>query len=334
MNVDEFQAYLMKAETYSRATVRNLAAAEKAVLAGQFNAAKVLRAAAHTQRVLAMNITRLSGRQDTDKIFEAIIEEVETGKAEQDPFSAPPESLGDMQAKLDQLIVVEDRLNEIVLRARDSLKDNSDVMESAVQQVIWGCYSCGYLIEGDLTDVCPTCGALDIEFEWFGPFYSSTPEHLGQRTPQEIISTLEGIPVEVEELIGDVDDAVLSSRPSQEEWCVKEIVGHMIEVDRLFLKRVQTIMQTQGLPELPAAPPPWKLQEGKGYENLSASEVLDELTKTRRATLALLYNLRDEDWTRSGSNQGSPVSLLDLGTWLTNHDIGHVAQIKRYIPST
>jgi rubrerythrin/uncharacterized damage-inducible protein DinB len=331
MNSDRFQAMSLKAQVYSQATIRNLVMAEKAVLAGQFNAAKILRAAAHTQRVLAMNIARMSGKPDTGALFEVILQEVETGKAAQDPSPVSPDSVEEMQARLEQFKVVEDRLKEILSHALASLKDNPDVLENDVKQFIWGCYSCGYLVEGDLTDACPVCGALDVEFEEFGPFYSISPEHLGQRTPEEILSILEKIPAQVEELIGGLDDPLLSSKPSQEEWCVKEIVGHIIEVDRLFLKRAQTIMETQGLPALPRTAPPWKLHEDKGYENWKGAELISQLKEDRAATLAFLSNLKDEDWTRSGSNQGSPVSLLDLGTWLTNHDVGHVAQVRRYI---
>jgi rubrerythrin len=333
MQSELFQEAIMKAQAYSQAYVRNLVAAEKAVSAGQFNAAKVLRAAAHSQRVMAMNAIRLAGKPDTGKIFEVIIQELDTGTAEHDTSLGPPGSLEEIQASHKQLKVVEKQLKEILSRALASLNGSSDVLESDVNQVIWGCYSCGFLIEGELPDVCPTCGALNIEFEWFGPFYSSTPEHLGQRTPNQIISTLEKIPAQVEELIGGVDEALLSRRPSQEEWCVKEIVGHIIEVERLFLNRVRTIINSQGIPELPSAAPPWKLHEDKQYEHWKGSELISQLNETRQVTLAFLYNLKGEDWTRQGSNQGSPVSLLDLGTWLANHDAGHVAQIKRYIPT-
>jgi hypothetical protein len=41
------------------AYIRNLAVAEDAVISGQFNLAKVLRAAAHSQRVMAMKLARL-----------------------------------------------------------------------------------------------------------------------------------------------------------------------------------------------------------------------------------------------------------------------------------
>ena len=332
MNSEGFEALRRKAQAYSRAYVRNLAAAEKSVLDGQFNAAKVLRAAAHSQRVLAMNAERLNGKQEAVEIFETIIQEINTGKAEQVKSPVHPEWIEETQARFEQFELVENRLKDILFRAIASLEDNSDVLESEVAQVIWGCYSCGYLIEGDLPDVCPVCGALSIEFEWFGPFYSSTSEHLGQRKPKEMISILAKIPAQVEELIGGVDDDLLSKRPSQQEWCVKEIVGHIIEVERLFLIRVQKIVESQGVPELPNTAPPWKLHEDKGYENWKGSELINRLKETRSATLAFLSNLKDEDWTREGSNQGSPISILDLGTWLTNHDIGHVAQIKRYVP--
>jgi rubrerythrin/uncharacterized damage-inducible protein DinB len=334
MNFEVFQNLSMKVQTYSRAYVRNLVVAENAVLDGQFNAAKVLRAAAHSQRVLAMNAARLTEKPDTGQVLAVIIQELDTGKSGQDTSAVPPELTGDIQARIAQIEVVENRLKEILTRALASLNDNSDVMESDVKQVIWGCYSCGYLIEGDLPDACPVCGAINIEFEWFGPFYSSTSEHLGQRTPKEIVSILEKIPGQVEELIDGVEDRLLSNRPSHEEWCVKEIVGHIIEVEKLFLKRVQTIIDSQGFPELPSAAPPWKLHEGKRYENWKGSELISQLKENRHATLDYLSNLKDEDWTRVGSNQGSLVSLLDLGTWLTNHDVGHIAQIMRYIPTS
>lgn len=334
MKSEFFKDLSAKAQTYSQAYVRNLVVAEKAVLAGQFNVAKVLRAAAHSQCILALNAARLTSDPDATKVFEAIIHEVDTGKADQVLSRVSPDSPKEIQAKLDQFKVAENRLEEIISRALVSLKDNSDILESDINQFIWGCFSCGLLIEGNLPDACPNCGALSIEFEWFGPFYSSTSEHLGQRTPKEILSTLEKGPVQVDELISDIDENLLSKRPSDEEWCIKEIIGHITEVERLFLKRVQTILENEGVPELPRSAPPWMLQEGKGYENWNASALISQFRETRSATLKLLSNLKDEDWTRIGSNQGSPVSLLDLGTWLSNHDVGHISQIKRYIPTS
>jgi rubrerythrin len=62
----------------SIAYVRNLIAAEAAIMRGQFNVAKILRAAAHAQRALAMNNARLAGNnQEPTNLLEKILGELE-----------------------------------------------------------------------------------------------------------------------------------------------------------------------------------------------------------------------------------------------------------------
>ena len=106
------------------------------------------------------------------------------------------------------------------------------------------------------------------------------------------------------------------------------------QLDHFLIRWVKYILENRGVPALPRPAPPWKLHEDKGYENLAASELIGRLKEARSATIELLSSLEANRWIRQGVVQGSAVSMLDLGTWLTNHDIGHVAQIKRYIPTS
>ena len=310
------------------AYVRNLSAAEDAVQKGQFNIAKVLRAAGHTQRILAMGAARLMAA-DTDKsdLLELILKELTDGES-RNIFETLSKDQSEYQEKLKLFEKVKERLIDILNRSLESLKSNDDVQDSDVNQFIWGCYGCGYLVEGAPPDACQVCGALGVEFEWFGPFYAGTPEHLGQLSPQEMIRILEFIPMEVSKVISGVDDKVLSEKHSEEEWCIKEIVGHIIETDKLFVKRIDTVLRAQGVPEIPRTTPPWKLHEGMGYENLSAAELIYRLQETRSNSLKQIKDLKDEDWMRQGTLMGTTNSILDLGSWLTNHDRGHLAQIK------
>ena len=102
----------------------------------------------------------------------------------------------------------------------------------------------------------------------------------------------------------------------------------MLETDLLFARRVTTLLREQGVPNLDTPVPPWKLQEGKGYEELPLSELLRRLREARSMSLDLVRGLRPEDWARRGTVRGASTSLLDLGTWLANHDRGHLAQIQ------
>lgn len=179
-----------------------------------------------------------------------------------------------------------------------------------------------------MPDVCDVCGALAIEFERFGPFYASTPEHLGQLTPDQIIKIMEEIPTQVETSITSVDDALLTYKPTETEWCAKEIVAHILETDKLFVERVQSILhKTDYIQSMP----PWKLHEDKGYEKMPAQTLIEILQKTRDDSLNLVKGLTPQDWTKSGVMLGGSRSILDLGTWLANHDRGHFAQIKQLL---
>jgi rubrerythrin len=312
----------------SIAYVRNLIAAEAAVMRGQFNVAKILRAAAHTQRALAMNAARLlDANQDPVALFETILDELQRGM-ELDVLIVDEEEMGIIES-LGRSIVVRQHLNETVRHSIDSLKRHSDVLESAVQQFLYGCYSCGNIMAGRRPDVCDVCGALETEFESFGPFYSLAPEHLGQRTPDEIQAILAATPGQVARTILNVEEAVLSRKPTPDEWSVKELISHLIETDYLFVWRVNMILSEPDLPDVAYPIPPWKLHEGKGYEEISALELIKRLEDSHAKSLDSVQDLTPVQWCRRGAMLRASRSLVDLGTWVANHDLGHLAQIRQ-----
>ncbi len=312
----------------SAAAVLNLAAAESAVVRGQFNLAKVLRAVAHAQRVQAMAAARLlvPAAPPIDPIVEA-------GAVGRDHVLAvpvgEPVSSDRLAVYRERAALVQAQVGDLIQRSRASLATASDVPESVVDLQLWGCYGCGSLMEGDRPDCCPRCGALAVEFERFGPFYSTTAEHLGRLDPSEIVAILAAIPDEVAEVLGSASDAVLGHKPSATEWSAKEILGHVLETDLLFARRVRMLLTSSGVASLDSPTPPWKLQEGKGYDDLAAAEILSRLRAVRTTSLELVRSLTPADWARWGTNGGRSTSLLDLGTWLANHDRGHLAQVRR-----
>jgi hypothetical protein len=318
-----------------RASLRDLAAAEAAVLRGQFNLAKVLRALAHTQRVQGMNAARLLAAEEQPAlVLDAVLAEFQgrpsTASA---PATSPAFPAPSVDARAAR--TVQERAQALATRAAASLRSHSDVAESDVAPFVGGCFACGNLIEVTNPDAapesCDVCGALSPEFAWFEPFYSITPEHLGERRPEEILTILTAIPDDVARAISGVDDAVLRRKPSPDEWCVNEIMAHILEVGLLFNRRVSAILAHAGpgLPSISSPIPPWKLHEGKGYEQAPSEDILAHLRATRAATLILVASLSPAQWARRGSNVEGTATVLDLGTWLANHDLGHLAQIQR-----
>ena len=136
-----------------------------------------------------------------------------------------------------------------------------------------------------------------------------------RRTPDEVARVLDG-------------RADLATRPAPDEWSIAELVGHLIETDGVFRSRVTTVLDSDGVPVLDSRRP-WTLHEGKGYEHMSGDALLTAFRATRAETIALVEGLTDTDWIRKGTVRGTANSVLDLGSWLANHDVGHLAQAHR-----
>jgi rubrerythrin len=309
----------------SLAYVRNLVAAEQAIQRGQFNIAKILRAAAHAQRTLALNAGRLLGEETSPPmLLQAILEET-TG--------ATVPASGQEDPAVEELLaragVVRERVAEMMRRSLHSLRHNPDVLESDVPQSLWGCYACGNIMAGARPAACDICGALPCELETFGPYYSRSPEHLGQLTPAAMVTILEATPTQVAKMILGVDDSILTHKPSPDEWCAKELVGHLIETDRLYQGRVRTILAGSGVVEFSDPKLPWEAHHGKGYEEMPTGELVQRLEASHAASLAIMADLTPPEWCRLGIMNGAVRSLVDLGTWLANHDRGHLPQIRR-----
>ena len=134
------------------------------------------------------------------------------------------------------------------------------------------------------------CGALATELELFAPFYSASPEHLGQLTPSQVLGILEETPDAVA-AITDLDELPLRQRPSPHEWSIVETIGHMLETDRLFVVWVQRMLAEPGVPSIAMPTPPWRLHEGKGYEGMAVDELLSQLRAARQESMALVREL-------------------------------------------
>lgn len=193
---------------------------------------------------------------------------------------------------------------------------------------LFTCVNCGHIAEGERPETCPICGALSVEFDSFGPFYAADAEHLGRLTPARILAILAATPDEIRALVTDVDDAVLAAKPSASEWSVKEIIGHIVVTDGLFVRRVDAILDQA---EYQQPMPPWDLHVGKGYHAKSVHELLDLLESARGRSLNLVQALSPQQWANAWSMLGGSRSVLEIGTWHANHDVGHIAQIRRLL---
>jgi rubrerythrin len=288
------EALNRRVERNAAAAIHCLAAAERAVEEGRFNLAKILRAFAHSARLQALAAARRVARD---------------------------------RSPVEALARAPDGVEEIVRRSLGSLEHNRDVLETDVAQSLWGCQACGSIVEGSAPASCADCGALAFEFDWFGPFYSSTYERLGRRTPAEIQQIVGDSPRRLGELLVECDEERLARRPSTDEWSIKEIAGHLTDVTGVFCSRVRTVLKASTPSPFVETLPPWKILEAKDYRTVPSQRILDEFGIATGEALALMARLDPAEWGKYGFVRARAATIMDLGTWLANHNIGHLAQI-------
>jgi len=140
---------------------------------------------------------------------------------------------------------------------------------------------------------------------------------------QAPISMLEKTPGILELLLRDIPSEVLEWKPSADRWCMTEVLGHLVLIERLYEQRVRRIV----LEESPALPTYEEPEEGKGGKK-SARQHMEEFVPPRRAFSFYLHSIPSASAGRTGQHaELGGISLSEMLHELANHDLGHLRQI-------
>jgi hypothetical protein len=145
--------------------------------------------------------------------------------------------------------------------------------------------------------------------------------------PADVGRLLEGAVTMIRAEIEALPDAILSWHPAPGEWCVKDVVGHLIESEgRGFSGRIHIILAAD-TPTLEA----WDQDEvarGRRDCGRDATALVDELARLRRESVAFVARLGPADLERGGRHP--KVGLLRVADLLqewVHHDRNHLRQI-------
>jgi DinB superfamily len=119
-------------------------------------------------------------------------------------------------------------------------------------------------------------------------------------------------------------------RYAEGKWSIREVVGHLIDGERVFGYRVLCIArgEQQDLPGfdenayMPYAP----------YEHVELEDLLSEFRLVRLSNIAMLRNLDEGAWTRMGTANGHPISVRALAFIMVGHLWHHMGVLReRYL---
>jgi uncharacterized damage-inducible protein DinB len=141
----------------------------------------------------------------------------------------------------------------------------------------------------------------------------------------EIVETLKHAPVRLEEAVAGLPDTVLRFRPSEGEWSIKEVAGHLRDDAEEWDKRLYQVW-AQNDPIFSSYDGEQRVQE-RGYQEANLAATIAAMRSSRLKTVNLLSHA--VDWTRLGQQPGvGRRSLKQFAESMIDHDNEHLAQIE------
>ena len=114
------------------------------------------------------------------------------------------------------------------------------------------------------------------------------------------------------------------------KWSVKELVGHMIDAERVFAYRALCIARGET-----ASLPGMEQDDYVAHANSNArtlADLISEFTHVRASTLDLLRHLDEQAWLRRGVANGKPASVRALAHIIAGHERHHLNVLStRYL---
>ncbi len=145
--------------------------------------------------------------------------------------------------------------------------------------------------------------------------------------PREVANALRASLLAIRVECMGLSVAVLRWHPAPGEWCVLEVIGHLIEADeRGFAGRVRTLL-AEADPLFRTWDQNVVARERRDCEKDPAA-LLGEWTRLRESGIAVVEGLRPDDLSRAGRHSiVGRLSVADLLAEWVHHDRNHQRQV-------
>jgi DinB family protein len=127
------------------------------------------------------------------------------------------------------------------------------------------------------------------------------------------------------------EDRLAGLRYAPAKWTLKDVIGHVVDDERVFAYRAFCLARGETLP-LPGFDENVYAANGDA-EHRSWGELLSDYQAVRAASLALFRGLSPACWTRAGEVNGYQATPRGLAFHIAGHELHHIRLLhERYLP--
>ena len=146
----------------------------------------------------------------------------------------------------------------------------------------------------------------------------------------DVLELMEGNIAKTRELIAGVDEEKANYRYAPDKWSIKQLVGHLTDIERLFGYRALAFARNDKSP-LPAIEQDDYVTHAN-FDDRPLQDIADEFELVRKSVLAMFRGFDDEIFMRRGTASGFEFTVRAIPFILAGHEIHHIGVLKeRYL---
>jgi uncharacterized damage-inducible protein DinB len=165
--------------------------------------------------------------------------------------------------------------------------------------------------------------------EEYAPFYANYVQRAAQRN--DLYAALSHQIDELHAALDSLSDSQARFKPGAQEWSIKEVMGHLNDVERVFSYRLVRVSRGDTTPL-----PGFEQEEyvrAAGFDRYSLQDLVSEFELLRKANRLAIEHMTDESVDCRGTASGYTVSVRALIYMLVGHVDHHMASLQeKYLP--
>lgn len=163
----------------------------------------------------------------------------------------------------------------------------------------------------------------------FAPFYNTYISLV--RNSNDIMATLRQQPEQIKAMFSALSDEQANYSYAPGKWTIKQLLGHMIDTERVFAYRVLRIARNDSTP-LEGFEQDDYVHYGPHARSRMA-DLVEEFDVVRKGSICLFRELSIEAWDRQGTANNNKVSVRALAYIIAGHVAHHVGVVQqKYLP--
>jgi uncharacterized damage-inducible protein DinB len=144
----------------------------------------------------------------------------------------------------------------------------------------------------------------------------------------DIVSMLQTQIAETRRMLNSLSEAKAEQPYAPGKWTIKQMLGHLIDSERIFAYRALRIARNDKTPLAG-----FEQDDFVTYGNHNACTLADliaEFESVRQTSIFLFKHMPEDAWTRQGTASNNPVTVRALAWIMAGHEIHHQKLLKQY----